>query len=140
MTSDEQRIEPVEGAPSTETGLPISDYFGLAWVPECDPLRAELALLRPGQSACDEGVKTWSLEVVAETLTGHLLRDGEKLLPVHLDGKANQRIGIFDHEGTQTGWLRLDERKMWRSDYGSDVEYSGECQLSTDNLWDCAKG
>ncbi|MCB0206818.1 MAG: hypothetical protein KDH89_18520, partial [Anaerolineae bacterium] len=115
-------------------------YFQLAWVPECDALRAEVALLRTGQGACDEGVETWSLEVLAETLTDHFLSDGEKLLPVHLDGKANQRIGIFDHEGNQTGWVHLKEQQLWRTDYGTEVRHGAECQLTTNYSWDCAKG
>jgi hypothetical protein len=134
--SEESPNQLQEGGSTSESRQSDSAYFELAWVPHCDPLRAEVALLRPGQHACDVGVETWSLDRLAETLAGSILRDGEKLLPVPFAGKANQSIGIFDRDGQQSGSLRIRKSEVEREAYPSL-----SCLLNASNYqWDCGKG
>ena len=81
-------------------------------------------------------METWSFDRLTETLTGPILREGEKLLPIPVAGKANQRIGIFDREGQQSGWLNIAPSEVERGAYPSLP-----CQLQVNSYqWSCGKG
>ena len=101
---------------------PWDGYYGLAWVPGCDPQRPEVALLRQGQAACDPDVETRDLEWLSHGLEANgLIAAGEHLVLLAKDALPNQELAIENANNDRTGYIR----------FGGPAPVSGVWRLST---------
>lgn len=117
--------------------------FDLWWVPGCDPTRPVMAMLWPGQSACDAGVETRDIDWLADELrTLGLLGANEWLVAVPLGGTANQGLVIRSRTNARLGWIRIGggtPGSVRRISYSAPERQIGpRCWLFTDMRWNCS--
>ena len=122
----------------------VAEPFDLWWVPGCDPTRPVMAVLWPGQSACDAGVETRDIDWLADELRAlGLLGANEWLVAVPLGGKANQGLVIRSRANNRLGWIRIGggaPGSVRRISYSAPERQIGpRCWLLTDWTWQCVE-
>jgi len=129
---------------SAEDLLPFADrtteYFNLHWVPGCEPDRAEVELLVPGQINCSDTANTLDIEEFDAALRSvGLLEDGETIRPRSLGDRQNLGIVIRDSSSPRVGWIRIgggNPGGIWRTDYTGAVPQVGpRCWLRSNETW-----